>query len=161
MRQYPFLVQKLLVDWQRRERVIRVKTELVSNRPAQSEDSSFLHSINLSPEIGVCRKIGHGQLRPLQLGAQRKNAQMNLGGTEFTRGQSVKAELNAVAAHEFLSQIGGARLWCLSGRSERLHIAGFVIYDPNMGAAELRIARLSLGEDEIDPAADAKLVPIV
>ena len=129
MRQHPFLVQKLLIDRQRRERVIRVKTELVSNRPAQSEDSSFLHSIKLSPKIGVCGKIGHGQLRPLQLGAQRKNAQMNLGGTEFTRGQSVKAELNAV---EFLSQIGGARQ-CFPGGVSGF-TSGFVIDNPNIGA---------------------------
>ena len=86
---------------------------------------------------------------------------MNLGSAELTRGQSVKSELNGVTAHEFFSQIGGARFRCLSGRGERLHVSGFVIDDPNIGTGQLRIVRLSLGKNEIDPAAESKFVPVV
>src|SRR5438876_10980355 len=161
MGQYPFLVQKLFIDGQGRERVIRVKTELVSNQAAQSEDSGFLHSIKLIPKIGVCGQIGHGQLRPLEVGAQRENAQVKLGSTELTRGQSVEAELNGVTAHEFFSQVGGARFRCFSGRRERLWTSSLVIDDPNTGAGQLRIVRSSLREHEIDPATDSKLVSVV
>src|SRR5436190_13113356 len=116
MRQHPFLIYKLFIDRQGRERVIRVETEFVSNQAAQSEDSGFLHSMKLSPKIGVRGKSGYVQLRPIQLGAQRQNAQMNFGSAELARGQSVKSELNSVATHEFLSQVGGARIRCFSGR---------------------------------------------
>src|SRR5438874_12997910 len=161
MRQHPFLVQKLFIDRQGRERVIRVETELVSNQPAQSKDSGFLYSIELSPKIGVCGQIGHGQLRTLEVSAQRENTQMNFGSAELARGQSVEAELNGITADEFLSQIGGARFRCFSGRRQRLLASSFVIDNPNVSPGELRIVRLSLGEDEIDPAADSKFVPIV
>src|SRR5260370_37491546 len=100
MRQHPFLIQKLFIDRQGRERIIRVKTELVSDQAAQSEDSGFLHSMELSPKIGVRRKIGHRQLRPVPLSAQGNNAQMNFAGAECARGQSVASELNGVASPE-------------------------------------------------------------
>src|SRR5437868_7024585 len=125
MCQHPFLVQKLFIDRQGRERIIRVKTELVSNQATQSEDSGFLHSIKLSPKIGVGREISHGQLRSLQLGAQRKNAQVNFGGAELARGQSVEPELDGVAADELFSQIGHARLRRSPGRRQRLLASSF------------------------------------
>src|SRR5207237_10508159 len=105
MGQHPFLVQELFVDRQSRERIIGIKTKLISNRPAQSENSGLLHSIKLSPKIGIGGQIGHGQLRPVELGAQREKAQMNFGSAELARGQSVKAKLNGIAAHKFFSQI--------------------------------------------------------
>src|SRR5438067_3735422 len=153
MCQHPFLVQKLFIDRQGRERIIRTKTELVSNQATQSEDSGFLHSIKLSPKIGVGREISHGQLRTLEVSAQRKNAQVNFGGAELARGQSVEAELNGITADEFFSQIGGARFRFSEGR-QRLLASSLVINNPNVSPGELRIVRLSLGEDEIDPAAD-------
>src|SRR5207248_8763087 len=161
MCQHPFLVQKLFIDRQGRERIIRIKTELVSNQATQSEDSGFLYSIELSPKIGVGREISHGQLRTLEVSAQRKNTQVNFGGAELARGQSVEAELNGITADEFFSQIGGARFRCFSGRREGLLASSLVINNPNVSPGELRIVRLSLGEDEIDPAADSKFVPIV
>src|SRR5438445_3345789 len=120
MRQHPFLIQKLFIERQRRERIIRIKTELVSNQPAQSKDSGFLYSIELSPKIGVCGQIGHGQLRTLEVSAQRENTQMNFGSAELARGQSVEAELNGITADEFFSQIGGACLRCCSGRRRQV-----------------------------------------
>src|SRR5437762_10848525 len=149
MRQHPFLVQKLFIDRQGRERVIRVETELVSNQPAQSKDSGFLYSIELSPKIGVCGQIRHGQLRTLEVSAQRENTQMNFGSAELARGQSVEAELNSITADEFFSQIGGAR-FRFSGGRQRLLASSLVINNPNVSPGELRIVRLSLGEDEID-----------
>src|SRR5947207_10306172 len=161
MCQHPFLVQKLFIDRQSRERIIRIKTELVSNQATQSEDSGFLYSIELSPKIGVGREISHGQLRTLEVSAQRKNTQMNFGGAELSRGQSVEAELNGITGDEFFSQIGGARFRCFSGRRQRLLASSLVINNPNVSPGQLRIVWLLLGEDEIDPTADSKFVPIV
>src|SRR5207253_725572 len=70
-------------------------------------------------------------------------------------------ELDGVAADEFFSQIGHARLRRSPGRRQRLLASSFVIDDPNIGAGQLRIVWLLLGENEIDPAADSKFVPIV
>src|SRR5438132_5563709 len=158
MRQHPFLIQKLFIERQRRERIIRIKTELVSNQPAQSKDSGFLYSIELSPKIGVCGQIGHGQLRTLEVSAQRENTQMNFGSAELARGQSVEAELNGITADEFFSQIGGARFRCFSGRREGLLASSLVINNPNVSPGELRIVRLSLGEGEIDAGGAWKFV---
>src|SRR6476659_8587107 len=116
MRLHPFLIHELFVDWQGRERVVRVESELVSNQAAEPEDSGFLHSVKLGPKIGVGGKSDHLQLRPIELRAQRQDAQANLSGAELTRGQSIKAQLNGVAAHEFLAQVGRSRLRCSSRR---------------------------------------------
>src|SRR6266487_5633364 len=83
---------------------------------------------------------------------------MNLGSAERARGQSVKPELDGVAAHKFLSQIGGVSFGCFSGRREWLLTSGLVINNPNTGAGELRIARSSLREDEIDSAINSKFI---
>ena len=161
MRQHPLLVEEFLVDWQRRQRIIRIETELVPNVTAQTEDSGFLHSIKLAPKIRVLREIADLQLRPVQFGAQREDAQIDLARTELARSHSVKAKLNGIAAHKFFPHFLQSNLRCFSGDGECLGIVGLVVGDPDVGVAELRIVGSRACQDEIDPAAKPKFASAV
>src|ERR1051326_3347672 len=158
MSQHPFLVQEFFIDRQNRERIIRVEREIISNEPAQSENSSLLHPVELAPKFRVLSEIVELKLLFIEISSERNNAQLNVARAEFARGQPIESELNRIAAHKLLPQFRDSRVGSSRGNRKRFRVSRFVIDDPQRSAGELRIRRASLRENEIDPASDAKFV---
>src|SRR5947209_20092668 len=132
-----------------------MKTKFISDCPAEAEDSAFLHSVQLAPKFGVISEIVQTELWFIEIGPERKNAQLHIGRAERAGGQSVKPELDRVAPNKLLSNLCDARLGRSSGDAERPHVAGFVINDPERVIGE-SASRFFLRKDQIDAAADTK-----
>src|ERR1051325_8881417 len=107
-----------------------MKSKFVSDRAAQTKNSTFLHSVQFAPEFGVIGEIVERQLRFIELSPERKYAELHIGGAQFARGPSVKPELDPVAPNELLSDFCQPRLGRFSGDAERPDVAGLVIDDP-------------------------------